>query len=81
MVGVEMQREGPNHRFVLRQMAGGTPLTWIFVPRLPGEGVEAVRVDGEEALVDWSRVGRRVEPRIQTPAERERHVEIVVTSP
>jgi hypothetical protein len=81
VVDMEMTREGETYRFALRQKAGGAPVTWIFAPRLPGVGVARVRVDGEEALVDSRPVGRRIEPRIQIPAERERIVEIELTPP
>jgi hypothetical protein len=40
-----------------------------------------VSVDGEDALVDSRLVGRRIEPRIQIPADRERLVEIELTPP
>ena len=81
IVGMEMTREGHTYRFALRQLAGGAPVTWIFAPRLPGVRIARVRVDGEEALVDSRPVGRRIEPRIQIPAERERLVEIELTPP
>jgi hypothetical protein len=81
VVAMEMTREGHSYRFALRQSAGGAPVTWIFAPRLPGVRVARVRIDGEEALVDSRSVGRRIEPRIQIPAERERLVEIELTPP
>ena len=81
VVDMEMTREDRAYRFALRQRAGGAPVTWIFAPRLPGTGIARIRVDGEDAMVDSRPVGRRIEPRIQIPAERERLVEIELTSP
>jgi hypothetical protein len=81
ILGIEMEREGGRHRFALRQTAGGAPVTWIFEPRLPGWRIDSVRIDGTPAAVDDDRVGERVQPRVQLPAERERVVEVEVSPP
>ena len=81
VVDMQMTRKGLTYQFALRQRAGGAPVTWIFAPRLPGQGIARVSVDGEDALVDSRLVGRRIEPRVQIPAERERLVEIELTPP
>ncbi|MEQ9570254.1 MAG: hypothetical protein RLN75_08710 [Longimicrobiales bacterium] len=80
-LGVEMVREGPLTRLVLRQTAGGAPVTWIVEPRLTGEALSAARVDGRPAEIDVERVGGRLRPRLQVPGERERVVELEVSPP
>lgn len=80
-LGVEMTREGPWTRLVLRQSAGGAPVTWIVEPRLVGAGLVRARVDGAPAEIDADQVDGRVRPRLQIPADRERVVELEVSAP
>ncbi len=80
-LGVEMTREGPWTRLVLRQSAGGAPVTWIVEPRLVGRALVQARVDGAPAEIDAEQVDGRIRPRLQIPAERERTVELEVSPP
>lgn len=80
-VGFEMRREGDRARFILRQTAGGAPVTWVFAPRLEGTAVTGAWVDGTLAQIDATRAGDRIQPRVQLPGERERVVELEITPP
>lgn len=80
-LGVEMERDGATTRLVLRQTAGGAPVTWIVEPRLVGSGLAAARVDGEPAEIDAEVGGGQVRPRLQIPGARERVVELEVSPP
>ncbi len=80
-LSMDMRREDGHTRFILRQDAGSTPITWIFAPRLPGTGLATAQVDGVDAAIDADLAGDRIQPRIQLPAERERVIDFVVTAP
>lgn len=75
-LGMMYRREGDRHSFVFTPEAGSVPGMLIFEPRLSGESLREVRIDGQVAEVGSERVGDRVQIQVQLPADAERRIEI-----
>lgn len=75
-LGMTYVRDGDRHSFVFTPEAGSVPGMLIFEPRLPGESLREVRIDGQVAEVGSEKVGDRVQIQVQLPADAERRIEI-----
>jgi hypothetical protein len=72
---LEYRRQGPVHRFSVRQDRGAAPVRLILEPELPGRLVTA-RVDGEAAELDPLEADGRTRVPVQLALDHQRSLEL-----